>query len=163
MPQDPERWTTKGTSLKLTASLRDGARGVPALPMHQPFAGWVARGWRRMKYLDYWAPKGELPRVCYLYASAKVAPDCWFSRDADDLVKVYDTDDAVEKELSRRRNDPASNSPKAIVGVALLAAVYDPGSDAAWDFAAGALLPIPIPLTAFINRPYGGVFYPFGR
>lgn len=162
---DPTRW---GNAPRLTRQLREGHPGIPAIPLYRPFAGWVARGWRREKYLSMHPAAGgllEIPhrsRFYYLYATAGCAPEEAFYDDADDLLDLFNPDDS-EIELARRRNDPASQIKSAVVGIGVLGFIEDDDLPRVWEFTGGVLLPEPIPLDLLVNRPYGGVFYPFGR
>lgn len=157
---DPVRW---GNAPRLTKQLREGKPGVPAIPLYRPFAGWVARGWRIDKYLSMHPAAGD-HRLYYLYATAGKAPEGDFDSDGDDLLGYNRDPDDAEAELTRRRNDPASQAKSAVVGVGVLDYIEDEGDPVrVWIFVGGVLLPEPIPLSRLVNRPYGGVFYPFGR
>lgn len=162
---NPTRW---GNAPVLFSELRAGHPGIPAIPLYRPFAGWVARGWRREKYLFMRPAAGE-HKLYYLYATAGKAPAGVFDRDLDNLAQVFlrspgdFSSGYADTELARRQADPASQVKSAVVGLGVLGYIADPGEEPAWIFAGGALLPEPIPLGSLVNRPYGGVFYPFGR
>jgi hypothetical protein len=162
----PRRWNHSSTApIRLTAALREGMPGIPALPLYRPFAGWVARGWRREKYLHMNPAAGD-HKLYYLYSTAGTAPPGDFDQDGDDLLFGLDVE-ASEAELVRRQSDAVSQIKSAVVGVGRLEYIEDggwlPDEPRVWTFSAGALLPVPIPLSHLVNRPYGGVFYPFGR
>lgn len=154
-----DRW---GTSIRLTADLRAGQPGIPAIALHPPFGTWVATGRRQHKYLSIAPGKGTL---FYLYHSLRDSPEDWWLSDWEDWEwtnKRGKGDDAEASERDFRAIIARDSRIRgAIVGVASLG-VWERG-DKIWEFAGGRLLPEPIPRERFARRPGQGVFYPFGR
>ncbi len=166
------RW---GDTIRVTKSLLTGAAGVPALSMHQPFATWVARGFRRNKWLRF---KVGAHRLFYLYATNKRPPAHWFDRDYEDAY--YESDfislpgDIVRGRFADKerfviaevdaRIERDSVIRSAIVGLALLdERMASEVEEGGFPFVGGVLFNESIPLVRLMNRPYGGLFYPFGQ